>query len=47
VKKLDRVVFGGLTKKDLPRGRWRFLTEMEIANLKMITGKKSARAIKE
>ncbi len=40
VKKLDRVVFAGLTKKDLPRGRWRFLTEMEIANLKMITGKK-------
>ncbi len=40
VKKLDRVVFAGLTKKDLPRGRWRFLTEMEVANLKMITGKK-------
>ncbi len=40
VKKLDRVVFAGLTKKDVPRGRWRFLTEMEIANLKMITGKK-------
>ena len=40
VKKLDRVVFAGLTKKDVPRGRWRFLTEMEVANLKMITGKK-------
>lgn len=40
VLKLDRVVFAGLTKKDLPRGRWRFLTEMEVANLKMITGKK-------
>jgi 23S rRNA pseudouridine2605 synthase len=39
VKKLDRVVFAGLTKKDLPRGRWRFLTEMEIANLKMMTGR--------
>ena len=39
VKKLDRVVFAGLTKKDLPRGRWRFLTDMEVANLKMITGK--------
>ena len=38
VKKLDRVVFAGLTKKDVPRGRWRFLTEMEVANLKMITG---------
>ncbi len=40
VKKLDRVIFAGLTKKDLPRGRWRFLTEMEVANLKMITGGK-------
>ncbi len=44
VKKLDRVVFAGLTKKDLPRGRWRFLSELEVANLKMITGKKSAKA---
>ncbi len=41
VKKLDRVVFAGLTKKDLPRGRWRFLTEMEVASLKMMTGKKA------
>ena len=40
VKKLDRVIFAGLTKKDLPRGRWRFLTDMEVANLKMITGSK-------
>lgn len=30
----DRVIFGGLTKKDLPRGRWRSLTEQEIINLK-------------
>jgi 23S rRNA pseudouridine2605 synthase len=36
VTKLDRVMFAGLTKKDLPRGRWRFLTEKEIAFLKMI-----------
>lgn len=36
VKKLDRVYFAGLTKKNLPRGRWRFLTEKEIAFLKMI-----------
>jgi 23S rRNA pseudouridine2605 synthase len=40
VKKLDRVIFAGLTKKDLPRGRWRFLTDMEVASLKMLTGKK-------
>ncbi|MGQ0829804.1 MAG: pseudouridine synthase [Bacteroidota bacterium] len=37
VRKLDRVVFGSLTKKDLPRGRWRFLTEAEIGMLKMIS----------
>lgn len=40
VKKLDRVYFAGLSKRDLPRGRWRFLTELEVANLKMITGDK-------
>lgn len=36
VKKLDRTVFAGLTKKDLPRGRWRFLTELEVSGLKML-----------
>ena len=35
VVKLDRVVFAGLTKKDLPRGKWRFLTQAEINILKM------------
>jgi len=44
VKKLDRVIFAGLTKKDLPRGRWRFLTEMEVSSLKMHTGGKKLRA---
>ncbi len=39
VLKLDRVIFAGLTKKDLPRGRWRILTDLEVSNLKMITGK--------
>jgi len=36
VTKLDRVAFANLTKKDLPRGRWRFLDESEINVLKMI-----------
>lgn len=36
VHKLDRTVFAGLTKKDLPRGRYRELTTKEIAFLKMI-----------
>ncbi len=35
VLKLDRVMFGGLTKKDLPRGMYRHLTEQEVAFLKM------------
>lgn len=34
VEKLDRVSFAGLTKKDLPRGHWRHLTEQEVINLK-------------
>ena len=33
IVKLDRVVFGGLTKKDLPRGHWRVLTKQEIINM--------------
>ena len=36
ITKLDRVYFGGLTKKDVPRGRHRFLNEQEVAMLKMI-----------
>jgi 23S rRNA pseudouridine2605 synthase len=36
VVKLDRVYFGGLTKKDLPRGKWRLLNTKEINMLKMI-----------
>ncbi|MBN1158928.1 MAG: rRNA pseudouridine synthase [Bacteroidales bacterium] len=35
VIKLDRVYFAGLTKKNLRRGEWRFLTQKEIAMLKM------------
>ncbi|MGA1976898.1 MAG: pseudouridine synthase [Bacteroidales bacterium] len=34
VKKLDRVYFAGLTKKNLQRGKWRFLSEKEINMLK-------------
>ncbi len=34
IKRLDRVYFGGLTKLNLPRGRWRLLTEKEIIRLK-------------
>ena len=37
VLSMDRVLLAGLTKKDLPRGRWRSLTELEIKFLKMIS----------
>ena len=36
VVKLDRVMFAGLTKKDLSRGQWRHLTEMEIRALSKV-----------
>jgi 23S rRNA pseudouridine2605 synthase len=34
IKKLDRVYYAGLTKKNLPRGKWRYLSEKEITMLK-------------
>lgn len=37
VKKLDRVAFAGLTKRDLPRGKWRFLKEKEVIKLKHLS----------
>lgn len=36
ILKLDRVTFAGLTKKDLPRGKYRFLTPKEVSFLQMI-----------
>lgn len=36
VVKLDRVIFAGLTKKNIPRGRWRELTKQEVINLQML-----------
>ena len=35
VTKLDRVYFAGLTKKNVQRGKWRFLTEKEVNRLRM------------
>ena len=34
---LDRVLYAGLNKKDIPRGKYRFLTEKEVINLKFFT----------
>ena len=36
IVRMDRVYFGGLTKKDIPRGRHRFLSDKEVSMLKMI-----------
>ena len=36
VERLDRTLYAGLTKRDLPRGRWRYLTEREIIKLKYL-----------
>ena len=38
VVKLDRVIYGGLTKKDLPRGKWRYLHPREVVMLKHFKG---------
>ena len=40
VVKLDRVVYAGLDKKDLPRGQWRFLSKEEVLHLKHFTKNK-------
>lgn len=37
VAKLDRVIYAGLTKKDLPRGKWRYLSDEEVRRLKYFT----------
>ncbi|WP_326985070.1 pseudouridine synthase [Chryseobacterium sp. MYb264] len=36
VEALDRVMFAGLTKKNIKRGHWRILTDQEVNNLKML-----------
>ncbi|MFI5156057.1 MAG: pseudouridine synthase [Chitinophagales bacterium] len=36
VRGLDRVVYAGLTKKNVPRGKWRLLTEKEVRLLKYL-----------
>ena len=36
ILRLDCVKIGGLTKKDIPRGHWKNLTELEVSSLKML-----------
>ncbi|MCB0753946.1 MAG: rRNA pseudouridine synthase [Flavobacteriales bacterium] len=44
VEKLDRALYANLTKKDIPRGKWRFLKDKEIALLKVMVGKTKKKA---
>ena len=37
VSKLDRTTYAGLTKKELPRGKWRFLDPKEVVKLKYLS----------
>ena len=41
VVKLDRVLFAGLSKKNLPRGKWRFLKQSEVNILKRLPSRKN------
>ncbi len=45
--KLDRSMYAGLTKKDLPKGKWRHLTEKEIKELQTLIKKKLSANLKE
>jgi len=40
VVRLDRVMFGPLTKQNLPRGKFRHLTPKEVIQLKNLSGQK-------
>lgn len=43
VKNLDRVMFAGLTKKNIERGKWRFLSEKEVRGLKYFSPTRPSR----
>jgi hypothetical protein len=43
VKGLDRVMYANLTKKNVERGRWRYLSEKEIRLLKYMNKQKNIR----
>lgn len=47
VIRLDRVMYGTLTKKDLPRGKWRKLDEKEVLMLKKFNQSKPAKSKRE
>lgn len=45
VKALDRVMYAGLTKKNVERGKWRFLSEKEIRALKYLNASKKSKQV--
>jgi 23S rRNA pseudouridine2605 synthase len=47
VKALDRVVYAGLTKKNVERGKWRYLSDKEIRLLKYMNTKQKGAGAKE
>lgn len=47
VVKLDRVLYAGLTKRDLPRGRWRHLSRKEVVTLKHFNKKGGEEIVEE
>ncbi len=47
VVKLDRVLYAGLTKKNVPRGKWRFLSEKEVIFLKYFVANRKEKKQKE
>lgn len=47
VKGLDRVMYAGLTKKNVERGKWRFLSEKEIRLLKYLNASKKPAGAKK
>jgi 23S rRNA pseudouridine2605 synthase len=47
VMNLDRVMFAGLTKKNVDRGTWRYLSEKEVRALKYFGASKPARKAKQ
>ena len=47
VKGLDRVMYAGLTKKNVERGKWRFLSEKEIRLLKYLNASKKPAVAKK
>ena len=47
IERLDRTMYAGLTKKDLPRSKWKHLSDKEVMFLKRLANPKNLRADKD